>query len=192
MITFYSCDVCKYKLKKYFPSFLMGFYIKSFSRTQLEQDERQSRSKQVLLSQYPDSSIPVRVCQQSWLCIAALPCTPHRVASSLFASTIINAPSSPDLQIYLSLAYNQNWKDAFAPFTQPGINHIHQCCSCPSNVIQFFKIFRQKNMYENDMNNLTSSHFILNFLQNASFEIVFETRFFNTRTFYLYVMLKIP
>ena len=59
MITFYSCDVCKYKLKKYFSSFLMGFYIKSFSRTQLEQEERQSRSKQVLLSQYPDSSIVV-------------------------------------------------------------------------------------------------------------------------------------
>ena len=35
----------------------MGFYIKCFSRTQLTQEERQSRSKQVLLSQYPDSSI---------------------------------------------------------------------------------------------------------------------------------------
>ena len=57
MIIFNSCDIYKYRLKKYFPSFLMGFYIKSFSRTQLEQEERQSRSKQVLLSQYPDSSI---------------------------------------------------------------------------------------------------------------------------------------
>lgn len=45
-------------------------------------------------------------------------------------------------------------------------------------------------MYKNDMNNLTSSYFNLNFLQNASFEIVFETRFFNTRTFYLYVVLN--
>ena len=45
-----------------------------------------------------------------------------------------------DLQIYLSTAYNQNCMDALAPFTQPGICYIHQCYSCPSNVIQLKKI----------------------------------------------------